>query len=93
MSYSKTKVLTKRNHSDKVLKDKAFKIASDPKYDDYQRGLASMVYKFFDKKSSGSGIANEPNYQLANELHKPIIRKFKKEKFIHLLETIFRVLI
>ena len=35
-----------------------------------------MVYKFFDKKSSGSGIANEPNYQPANELHKPIIQKF-----------------
>ena len=62
------------------MRDKAFKIASDPKYDGYQRGLASMVYKFFDKKSSGSGIANEPNYQLANELHKPIIRKFKKRK-------------
>ena len=53
-----------------------------------------MVYKFFDKKSKGSGIsANEPNYQLANELHKPIIRKFKKEKFIHHLEIIFGVLI
>ena len=39
-----------------------------------------MVYKFFDKKSSGSGITNEPNYQLANELHKPIIKKFKKRK-------------
>ena len=39
-----------------------------------------MVYKFFDKKSSGSGIANEPNYQPANELHKLIIRKFKKRK-------------
>ena len=62
------------------MKDKAFKIASDPKYDGYQRGLASMVYKFFDKKSKGSGIVNEPNYQLANELHKPIIRKFKKRK-------------
>ena len=62
------------------MKDKAFKIASDPKYDGYQRGLASMVYNFFDKKSSGSGIVNEPNYQLANELHKPIIRKFKKRK-------------
>ena len=58
------------------MKDKAFKIVSDPKYDGYQRGLASMVYKFFDKKSSGSGIANEPNYQPANELHKPIIQKF-----------------
>ena len=39
-----------------------------------------MVYKLFDKKSSGSGIANEPNYQLANELNKPIIKKFKKRK-------------
>ena len=58
----------------------AFNIASDPKYDDYQRGLASMVYKFFDKKSKGSGIINESNYQLANELHKPIIKKFKKRK-------------
>ena len=52
--------------------NKAFKIASDPKYYGYQRGLASMVYKFFDKKSaslnksSGSGIVNKPNYQLSN---------------------------
>ena len=81
------------------MKNKAFKIASDPKYDGYQRELVSMVYKFFDKKSAslnqsnGSGIANEPNYQLANELHKPIIRKLKKEKFIHHLEIIFGVLI
>ena len=80
MAYGKSKDLAKRTQTDKVLRDKAFKIASDPKYDGYQRGLASMVYKFFDKKSSGSGIANEPNYQLANELHKPIIRKFKKRK-------------
>ena len=80
MAYGKSKDLAKRTQSDKVLRDKAFKIASDPKYDGYQRGLASMVYKFFDKKSSGSGIANEPNYQLANELHKPIIRKVKKRK-------------
>ena len=62
------------------MKNKAFKIASDPKYDGYQRKLVSMVYKFFDKKSSGSGIVNESNYQLANELHKPIIRKFNKRK-------------
>ena len=39
-----------------------------------------MVYKFFDKKSKGSGIIKEPNYQLANELHKPIITKLKKRK-------------
>ena len=53
-----------------------------------------MVYKFFDKKSKGSGIVtNEPNYQLTNELHKPIIRKFKTEKFFHHIEIIFGVLI
>ena len=76
MAYGKTKDLVKRTQSDKVLKDKAFKIASDPKYDGYQRGLASMIYRFFDKRSSGIGIVNEPNYQLANEFHKPIIGKF-----------------
>ena len=80
MAYSKSKDLAKRTQSDKVLRDKAFKIASDPKYDGYQRGLPSMVYKFFNKKSSGSGIANVPSYQLANEHHEPIIRKFKKRK-------------
>ena len=79
MGYGKSKDLVKRTQSDKVFRDKAFKIASNPKYEGYQRGLASMVYKFFDKKSKGSGIVtNKPNYQLANELHKPIIRKFKK---------------
>ena len=76
------KRFSKKTQWDKVLKDKAFNIASDPKYDCYQRGLASMVYMFFDKKSAslnkskGSGIVNETNYQLANELHKPIVRKF-----------------
>ena len=57
--------------SDKVLRDTAFNIAKNPKYDGYQRGLASMVDKFFDEKSEGSGI-NIPlefNEQLAKELH------------------------
>ena len=80
MAYGKAKDLIRRTQSDKALRDKAFKIASDPKYDGYQRGLASMVYKFFDKMSKGSRITNESNYQLANGLHKPIIRKFKKRK-------------
>ena len=52
-AYGKAKDLAKRTQSDKVLKDEAFKISSDPKYDGYQRELASIVYKFFDKKSSG----------------------------------------
>ena len=80
MAYGKTKDLTKRTQSDKDFRDRAFKIASDLKDDSYQRGLASMVYKFFDKKSSGSGVANESIYQVANKLHKPIIKKFKKRK-------------
>ena len=62
MAYGKSKDLAKRTQSDKVLRDKALKIVSDPKYDGDQRGLASMVYEFFDKKSIGSGIVNEPNY-------------------------------
>ena len=94
MVYGKSKDLIKRTNSDKVLKDKAFKIANIPNYDGYQRGLASMFYKFFDKMSKGSGnVTNKPNYQLANELDKPIIRKYKKQKFIHLLETMLGVLI
>ena len=94
MAYGKSKDLTKRTQSDKVLRDKAFKIVSDPKYDGYQRGQASTIYKFFDKKSSESGVAAiEPNYQLTNELHRQIIGKFKRRKDYHLLGTIFRVLI
>ena len=62
MAYGKAKDLVRSTQSDKILRDKAFKIASDPKYDGYQRGLVSIFYKFFDKKSSGSGIINEANY-------------------------------
>ena len=89
MAYRDFKDLTKRTAADKVLRDKAFKIASDQKYDGYQRGLASMVYKFFDKKLQGSGhplssawqlVNNKENIKLADEIHKPIIRKFKKRK-------------
>ena len=79
MAYGDFKDLAKRTAADKVLRDKAFKIASNQKYDGYQRGLASMVYKFFDKTSQGKGLAKE-NVPLANELHKPIIKKFNKRK-------------
>ena len=80
MAHGDFKDLAKRTAADKVLRDKAFKIASDQKYDGYQRGLASMVYKFFDKKSSGGGLANKENIHLPNGLHKPIIEKFNKRK-------------
>ena len=81
MAYGDFKDLAKRSAADKALRDKAFKIASDGKYDGYQRGLSSMVHKFFDKRSHGSGAANnKENIQLADQLHQPIIRKFKKRK-------------
>ena len=78
MAYGDFKDLKRRTFSEKVLRNKAFNIAKNHKYDGYQRGLASMVYKVFDKKSRGSGV-NVPlefNEQLAKELHKTIIRKF-----------------
>ena len=84
--YSNGKDLTERTVTDKILRDKAFNIAKDPKYDGYQRGLASMVYKFFDKKSKGSGVKHvntkltPQNQQLAKDLHKLIIKKFEKRK-------------
>ena len=80
MSYGKHKDLNKRTQSNKDLRNKAFEIASNPKYNGYQRGLASMVYNLLDKKSKGRSIKFS-NQQLADELHKPIIRKFKIRKF------------
>ena len=99
MAYGDFKDLARRRVSDKILIDKAFNIAKNPKYDGYQWGLASMVYKFFDKKSAGSGVNVHANnkikknqrpldlvtQQLTKELHKPIIRKFKKKN------TLFRI--
>ena len=73
-AYADSKDLVDRTQSDKVLRDKAYNIASNPDYDGYQRGLASIVYEFFDKKSA------RRNLKLANELHKPIIKKFNRRK-------------
>ena len=122
-AYSDSNNLTKRTIADKILRYKAFNIAKDQKYDGYQRGLASMVYNFFDKKSAapadksadGSDVVTakpsakhvmaEPsakhvntklapqNQQLAEELHKPIIKKFKKERYTQHLKIIFGALI
>ena len=62
-----------------------FNIAKGSKYDEYQRGLASIVYQFFDKKNKDSGLSHtikstSQNQQLAEEFHKPTLRKFKKRK-------------
>ena len=78
MAYGKYKDLTKRRQSDKFLRNKIFKIANNSKYDCYQRGIASKVYKFFDKRSEDSVIKSISNQQLANEIHKPIIINFKR---------------
>ena len=59
-AYADNKDLINRTKADKVLKDKAYNIAYNPKYDGYQRGLVSMVYKFFDKKSTGS-VTTKPS--------------------------------
>ena len=86
------------------MRDKALNIAKSPKYDGYQRGLASVVYKCFDKKSKGGGVSNNDikqnrrplelaALQLAEELHKPIIRNLKKEQFILGVKIIFGELI
>ena len=77
MAYGDFKDLA-RTTSDKVLHNTAFNIAKNPKYDRYQRGLGTMVYKFFDKRSKHSSFksAIKQNEQLAEKLHKPIIKKF-----------------
>ena len=82
MAYGDFKDITKKAASDKILHDKAFNIAKNIKYDRYQRGFASIVYKFFDKKTSGGTVKNEniSNKELAEELHKPNIKNFKKRK-------------
>ena len=76
MPYGDFKDVERRTTSAKVLRDKAFNIAKNRKYDGYQRVLVSMIYKFFDKMSKGSGVKIEVkhNEQLAKELHKSIIR-------------------
>ena len=78
-AYGDFRYLAKRTASDKVLRNKAFNIAKTPKYDRYQRGIASMIYKFFDKKFAGSGVnMHANNEKVAEELHKPIVTRFKK---------------
>ena len=92
--YGKSKDLTERTQSDKVLRVKAFKSASDPKYNGYQRGLASMVYKFLIKSLAEVVLLLRSriiNFQM-NFIDR-LLENLRKEKFIHLLETIFGVLI
>ena len=78
MAYANFKDLTRRTAANKSLRDKAFNIAKDSKYDAYQCGITSIVYKFFGQKNLGDTIKNEIifNKELAEKLLKLIIRKF-----------------
>ena len=86
--------------TDKILRVKSFNIAKNLKYDGYQRGIASMIYKLFDKNhcgsnSSGNAVKSEimSNQLLDEELHKPIIRKFEIRNAYSAFNKIFGVLI
>ena len=89
-AYNMCKDLKNRTQSDIVLKNKTYKIAADPKYDGYQRLLASMVYKFFDKRPKGSGMENK---QLADELRNQLLETLIEEKCILAIKIILGVLI
>ena len=92
MAYGDFKDLNRKTAADKVSRDKPFNIAKNPKYNEYHRGFASMVYKFFDKRVSGSGIKNKniSKKQLSEELQKPVIRKFNKRKVhSHFIDNIW----
>ena len=95
MAYEGFKDLTRRIASDKLLRDKAFNIAKNPKSDGYQRGLASMVYNIFDKKTAGGAttLANKFDIKMRIFLIKnwqknytnQLLVSLKKEKYNHLL--------
>ena len=87
MPCSDSKYLAKRTISDRILRERAYKSSINPKYNGYQRRLESMVYNFFDKKIGLGVILNE---ELAHELHKPVIKKFKRRKaYVRLKDNIW----
>ena len=92
MAYEDFKDLSRRPIADEALRDKAFNIAKN-KYDGCQRRFASMVYKWFDKRTSDNGFKNEniSNKELAKELISQSFDNLIKEKYTHLLRIIFGV--
>ena len=93
MTYGKSKDLAKRTQSDKVLRDKAFKIASDPKYDGYQRGLVSMAYKLLIKSLVEVALPLSQIINLQMNVIGRLFENLREERFIHRFKTIFGVLI
>ena len=89
-TYSDSKDFAVWAISDKVLKDKAYVIAKNLKYGGYQRRFANMVYRLFDKKKkkkTGSGAGG--NKELAKELHRPVIKKFKRRVYPRFKDNIW----
>ena len=89
-AYSGSKDLTKKTNkiSDKILKGRSYEIAINPKYNANQSGLTSMFHKLFDRKTKLAAKASV-NEELAQKLHKPVIKNSKEEKFISHLKIIF----
>ena len=86
------KDLKRRTYADKRLKDKAFKIGSDPTYNGYERSLASMVYKFFDKKSKGAGIKENQQLELRTwKFINQLLGNLKRERCILPIKKLFGV--
>ena len=86
MAYGNFKDLTKRTTSDKILQNKAFDFAKDPKYDGYQRGLSSMAYKFFDKKKLLAGVLKIRIFLIMNwrkNYIKQLLENLRKKKYNH----------
>ena len=79
-AYSDSKDLAKRIISGKVLKERAYEIAINHKYDGYQRGLASVVYKFFFCNKTQSRANANVSEELSQELHETVIKKFRKKR-------------
>ena len=80
MTFGDFKDLTRRKASEKILHDKAFNIAKSPKCDGYQRGLAWMDHKFFDKESSEGAVKNEnmKNQELAEKYTNQLLQNLVK---------------
>ena len=93
MAYGDFKNSTRRTASDKILHNKAFSIAENTKYDGQKCGLPSMIYKIFDKRTSGSGIKKENVLNMLNlfiwkyvkEFAEELLENLKKKMETHLL--------
>ena len=80
MAYGDFKDVTRRTASDKILRDKAFDIAKNRKYDRYQRGLALMVYKFFIKKLQVVPLCLQINLLLKMKICQSYLKNYRKLK-------------